>query len=66
MVAPLREQLQELSLYRSRRNIVAVIAVNIVAVITQDSVINDNLKGKLKPNFVYLQIIPTNPNFSIY
>ena len=39
MVAPLREQLQELSLYRS-----FTLMENIVAVITQDRVIDDNLK----------------------
>ena len=39
MVAPLREQLLELSLYRS-----FTLMENIAAVITQDRVIDDNLK----------------------
>ena len=43
MVAPLREQLQELSLYRASHWM-----KNIVAVITQDRVIIDNLKRQLK------------------
>ena len=43
MVAPLREQLQELSLYRASHW-----RKNIVAVITQDRVIIDNLKRQVK------------------
>ena len=49
------------SLYRS-----LTLEENIVAVITQDRVIDDNLKGQKKTNFVILYIIPTNLNFSIY
>ena len=43
MVAPLREQFQELSLYRASHW-----RKNIVAVITQDRVIIDNLKRQVK------------------
>ena len=38
---------------------------NIVAVITQDIVLDEKLKRQII-NFVYLWIIPTNLNFSIY
>ena len=37
-----------------------------IAIITQDRVIDDNLKRQFKKSiFVYLHIIPTNLNFSI-
>ena len=48
MVAPLREQLQELSLYRASHW-----RKNIVAVITQDRVIDDNLKRQIKNRTLY-------------
>ena len=43
MVAPLREQLQGVSLYRS-----LPLEENIIVVITQDRVSDDNLKGSIK------------------
>ena len=43
MVAPLREQLQELSLYRA-----SYWRKDIAAVVTQDRVIDDNLKRQIK------------------
>ena len=48
MVSPLREQLQELSLCRSFRR------KSIVAVITQDEVIDDNLKKQIKHRTLFL------------
>ena len=60
MVATLREQLHEHH-YRS-----LTLEENIAAVITQDRVIDDNLKSQIKNKTLYLQIIPTNQNFSIY
>ena len=39
---------------------------NIVEVITQDRMIDNNLKRQIKNQTLYLQIIPTNLNFPIY
>ena len=51
-----------LSLYRS-----LTLEENTVAVITQEKMIDDNLKRYIKnQNFVFFKIIPTNLNFSIY
>ena len=50
------------SLYRS-----LTLEENTVAVITQEKMIDDNLKRHIKnQNFVFFKIIPTNLNFSIY
>ena len=50
------------SLYRS-----LTLEENTVAVITQEKMIDDNLKRYIKnQNFVFFKIIPTNLNFSIY
>ena len=52
----------EVSLYRS-----LTLEENTVAVITQEKMIDDNLKRHIKnQNFVFFKIIPTNLNFSIY
>ena len=48
MATPLREQLQELSPYRS-----FTLEENIVAVITQDRVIDDDLKRQIKNRILY-------------
>ena len=58
MVAPLREQLQELSLYRASHW-----RKNIVAVITQDRVIIDNLKGKLETELCVVVDYSYSPKF---
>ena len=50
MVAPVREQLQEYN-YREAQ---LTLGENIVAVITLDKEIDDNLKGKLKPKICVL------------
>ena len=39
---------------------------NFVAVITQDKVIDDNLKRQIKNRILYNCRLPTNLNFSIY
>ena len=60
MVASLREQLQGVSQYWS-----LTLEEKIIAVITHDRVINDNLKSKLKTKLCVL-VDPTNLNFSTY
>ena len=61
IVALLREQLQEYH-YTG-----VTLQEKHCSVVTQDRVIDENLSMKTKkPNFVYLKIIPTNLNFSIY
>ena len=61
MVASLQEHLHEY------HYIGLTLKKNIIAVITRDRVIDENLKRQIKNRtFVYLYIISTDQNFSIY
>ena len=61
MVAPLQEHLHEY------HDIGLTLKKNIIVVITRYRVIDENLKRQIKNRtFVYLYIISTDQNFSIY
>ena len=59
MVASFREQLQELSLYWT-----FTLGENIVAVITEDRLIDEKLKRKIKTRTLYTQIFQYIGNWS--